>query len=127
MGLDYNKAAALTSQVSALNTSILNARLSLTRLRQAHPSPRLTIPAAEARLDAQSDALQSLDDRLSLLRKQVASAKERVREEGKAVESLRVARVEAARKAKGEGDKAGEEGQLAPIYDWFVLNASVSS
>jgi chromosome segregation ATPase len=109
----------MTAQISTLTTSILDARLALTRLRQSHPPPRLTIPGALARLDAQAESLQTLDDRLSALRREVSAAKEGVKEGGRQVEALRVERAEMSKTLREDGD---EDESLVPIYDWCVLS-----
>ena len=64
MPADYNKARALAQEAVALTSKILDARLQLTRLRQAHPHPRLTVASANAQLDAQVEEMQKLDDEL---------------------------------------------------------------
>jgi chromosome segregation ATPase len=114
---EHIEATSVTAEFSSLTKSILDARLALTRLRQTHPSPKLTIPSALAHLDAQSTSLQTLDEELSSLRRQVAAAKDRIKVEGRAIEQLRAERADLT-KAVRDHSKADEDSSLVPIYDW---------
>jgi chromosome segregation ATPase len=106
-----------TTESASLTGSILDTRLTLTRLRQIHPSPKLTIPNALAHLDAQSTSLQTLEEQLSSLRRQVATAKERMKAEGRAIENLRAERADVS-KAVRELSKGDEDSLLVPMYNW---------
>lgn len=117
---DYNKARALTQEAAALAGKILDARLALTRLRQAHPHPRLTIPAANAQLDAQVAEMQELDDELQQLNGQVDDVKERVKAGARDVERLRVERADVEKTAKAAQDEV-QDGRVIGLYDWSVL------
>lgn len=118
--VDYNKARSLTHEAADLASKILDARLMLTRLRQAHPHPRLTIPAANAQLDAQVAEMQELDDELQALNGQVDDVKERVKAGARDVERLRVERADAEKTAKAAQEEV-QDGRVIGLYDWSVL------
>ncbi|KZT64376.1 hypothetical protein DAEQUDRAFT_732683 [Daedalea quercina L-15889] len=116
---DYNKAKALTSEASDLARKILDARLQLTRLRQAHPHPRLTVASANAQLDAQVEEMQRLDDELQGLNTTVDEVKEKVKEGARDVERLRIERADAEKLVRaGEADV--QDGRVRGLYDWFT-------
>ena len=119
--LDYNKARALTSEASDLARKILDARLQLTRLRQAHPHPRLTVASANAQLDAQVEEMQRLDDELQGLTATIDEVKDRVKEGARDVERLRIERADAEKLVRaGEADV--QDGRVRGLYDWCVLS-----
>ncbi|KAI0741710.1 hypothetical protein C8Q80DRAFT_1195734 [Daedaleopsis nitida] len=121
---DYNKAKALTQEAAALASKILDARLTLTRLRQAHPHPRLTIPAATAQLDDQIVEMQQLDDELQQVNEQVDSVKERVKAGAVEVERLRVERAELERQVNA-GQKEVQDGRVVGLYDWYTASLAL--
>ncbi|EJF64414.1 hypothetical protein DICSQDRAFT_153431 [Dichomitus squalens LYAD-421 SS1] len=116
---DYNKARVLTQEASALASKILDARLTLTRLRQAHPHPRLTIPAANAKLDEQIEEMQALGDELEQVNAQVEEVKEKVKAGAREVERLRVERAD-LEKTVSAGQKEVQDGRVVGLYDWCV-------
>ncbi|KAH9940819.1 uncharacterized protein BXZ73DRAFT_42544 [Epithele typhae] len=116
---DLNKARALAQEATALTSKILDARLALTRLRQAHPHPRLTIPAANAQLDAQVEEMQALDDELQRVNGEVDAVKERVKHGARDVERLRVERAE-LEKTVSAGQREVQDGRVVGLYDWCV-------
>ncbi|KAI0794190.1 hypothetical protein C8Q74DRAFT_1247200 [Fomes fomentarius] len=121
---DYNKARALTQEAATLANKILDARLTLTRLRQAHPHPRLTIPAANAQLDEQIIEMQQLDDELQQVNEQVDSVKERVKAGAVEVERLRVERAELERQVNA-GQKEVQDGRVVGLYDWYTASLAL--
>ncbi|KAI0717996.1 hypothetical protein C8T65DRAFT_706951 [Cerioporus squamosus] len=121
---DYNRARALTQEAAALASKILDARLTLTRLRQAHPHPRLTIPAANAQLDSQIVEMQQLDDELQQVNTQVDTVKERVKAGAVEVERLRVERAELEKQVNA-GQKEVQDGRVVGLYDWCVATALI--
>ena len=123
MPADYNKARALAQEAVALTSKILDARLTLTRLRQAHPHPRLTIPAANAQLDAQVEEMQALDDELQRVNAEVDAIKEQVKGGARDVERLRVERAE-LEKTVSQGQKEVQDGRVVGLYDWYVSETS---
>ncbi|PIL24886.1 hypothetical protein GSI_12773 [Ganoderma sinense ZZ0214-1] len=116
---DYTKARALTLEAAALASKILDARLTLTRLRQAHPHPRLTIPAANAQLDEQISEMQALDDELQQVNAQVDDVKEKVKAGAREVERLRVERAD-LEKIVNAGQKEVQDGRVVGLYDWYM-------
>lgn len=123
LSADYTKARTLTLEAAALASKILDARLTLTRLRQAHPHPRLTIPAANAQLDAQIEEMQSLDDELQQVNAQVEDVKEKVKTGAREVERLRVERAD-LEKTVNAGQKEVQDGRVVGLYDWCVCHYS---
>ncbi|KAI0832055.1 hypothetical protein BC628DRAFT_1530004 [Trametes gibbosa] len=121
---DYNRARALTQEASTLESKILDARLTLTRLRQAHPHPRLTIPAANAQLDAQVTEMQELDDELQQTNARVDDVKERVKAGAREVERLRVERADLEKKVKAGQDEV-QDGRVVGLYDWYTASLAL--
>ncbi|RPD64118.1 hypothetical protein L227DRAFT_571695 [Lentinus tigrinus ALCF2SS1-6] len=121
---DYNKARTLSQEAAALASKILDARLTLTRLRQAHPHPRLTIPAANAQLDSQIVEMQQLDDELQQVNTQVDTVKERVKAGAVEVERLRVERAELEKQVNA-GQKEVQDGRVVGLYDWYTVALSL--
>ncbi|OJT10909.1 hypothetical protein TRAPUB_12593 [Trametes pubescens] len=83
---------SITQEAADIASKILNARLTLKRLRRAHLCPRLTIPSANAQLDAQVAEMHELDNELQELEGQIEDVKERVKAGARDVERLRLTR-----------------------------------
>ncbi|KAI0732202.1 hypothetical protein C8Q72DRAFT_819590 [Fomitopsis betulina] len=121
---DYNKAKALTSEASDLARKILDARLQLTRLRQAHPHPRLTVTSANAQLDAQVEEMQKLDDELQGLTATIDEVKDKVKKGARDVERLRIERADTEKLVRaGEADV--QDGRVRGLYDWFTASLAL--
>ena len=118
---DYHKAKALTAEASALSQQILDARLALSRLRQAHPPPRLTISAAMEQLDTQIAQMQEYDEKLQEVSNNVTSVKDTVKEGAKEVERLRMKRAEVEKDVR-RGDVEVDDGVAVALYDWFTAS-----
>jgi len=114
-------------EAQSLSDKILDAKLSLTRLRQQSSSSRLTIPTATALLDTQAQQLQDLDLSLQDLQKNLSGVKEKVKDESKSVERLRAERgeVERVMREKERDGTAEEDGRLVPLYDWYTASLSL--
>ncbi|OCH96242.1 hypothetical protein OBBRIDRAFT_765746 [Obba rivulosa] len=121
---DYTKAKALTQEAASLADKILDARLTLTRLRQAHPPPRLTVASASAQLDAQVAEMQTLDEALQAVTARVERVKERVKDGAREVERLRVQRAELEKQVMAGKDEA-EDGRVVGLYDWFTASLAL--
>ncbi|KAG2143085.1 hypothetical protein DEU56DRAFT_733293 [Suillus clintonianus] len=122
--LHYKKAQALTLQASTLSQKILDARLSLTRLRQAHPHPRLTITTANQQLDGQVEEMQALDAELAYAHEKIATVRERIKVGTGEVEKLRSVRAEVEKAVEiGAGERV-EDGRVVGLYDWFSTTTS---
>ncbi|KAG9313394.1 hypothetical protein JVU11DRAFT_5712 [Chiua virens] len=78
---DYQKARSMTNLATTLSAQILDARLALTRLRQAHPHPRLTIASATSTLDSQVEEMQKMEDELQGLNGRISETKEGLKTE----------------------------------------------
>ncbi|KAH7886965.1 hypothetical protein F5I97DRAFT_1871767 [Phlebopus sp. FC_14] len=124
---DYQKARSLTSLAASLSAQILDARLAITRLRQAHPPPRLTIASATLTADAQIEQMQSLDDELQGLNNRVAETKERIKDGTGEVERLRGVERERVAELGLMGKQGGEEEdpRIAGLYNWFLASLNV--
>ncbi|KDQ61703.1 hypothetical protein JAAARDRAFT_172079 [Jaapia argillacea MUCL 33604] len=122
---DYQKAQALTSQAHTLSQRILDARLSLSRLRASHPpTARLTIPAAESQLDEQTAQMAILDEELQEVNRKVEAVKERVREEGRRSDQLKGERAEVERAVKEQGGGV-EDDRVVGLYDWYTASLAL--
>jgi hypothetical protein len=98
--------------------------LALTRLRKTHPQPRLTIPLADQKLVDQVTEMQTLNDEVQSISKQVQGMKGRVKTGALEVETLRAERTEAEKAVKmSRVDE--DDGRLIPLYDWYVLRSSI--
>ena len=120
---DHQRARALTSRATTLAAQILDARLALTRLRQAHPHPRLTIASATSALDEQVTQMQEKEDELQRLNNRIGEAKERVKADVGELEQLRSVEKERLAELKLVGRVAGEEEdpRLGELYDWYGM------
>jgi len=123
VGADYKKAQALTLQASTLSQRILDARLSLTRLRQAHPHPRLTITTANQQLDDQVEEMQTLDIELADVNEKIAAVRDRIKVGTGEVEKLRVVRAEMEKAVEiGAGERVEDE-RVVGLYDWCEVHS----
>jgi hypothetical protein len=123
IGVDYKKAQALTLQASTLSQKILDARLSLTRLRQAHPHPRLTINTANQQLDGQVEEMQALDAELADAHEKITTVRERIKVGTGQVERLRSVRAEVEKAVEiGAGERVEDE-RVVGLYDWCATSS----
>ncbi|TFY70314.1 hypothetical protein EVG20_g2693 [Dentipellis fragilis] len=123
---DYNKARDLTNDTVTLTQSVLDARLAIKRLRQAHPHPRLTIPAAEDKLALQVSDMQMLEDELQHANEQVVRVKERVREGAKEAERLRVEKSEVEKEVSAiQVRDEAEDGRVVGLNDWYTAQLAL--
>ena len=121
--IDYEKARSMTSLATSLSAKILDAKLALTRLRQAHPHPRLTVSTATATLDTQVSQMQELDDELQGLEKQIEESKGKLKTGMGEVERLRGVERERAAELALVGKEGGDDDpRLGGLYDWSVLS-----
>ena len=90
-------------------------------MRQAHPHPRLTIPAANAQLDAQIEEMQALDDELQEVNTRVGTVKEQVKAGAREVERLRIERAD-LEKTVSAGQKEVQDGRVVGLYDWCEMS-----
>jgi predicted nucleic acid-binding Zn-ribbon protein len=118
--IDYLKAKELVAEVVARTQGILDVRLAATRLRQAHPSPRLTIPAAEEQLSSQIRDMQMLGDRLQSINRKVALVKEAVKEGTVEMDHLRSEKAELEKKVAAHKVEA-DDGRAVDLCDWCAF------
>ncbi|KAI0790710.1 hypothetical protein C8Q75DRAFT_732828 [Abortiporus biennis] len=118
---DYLKAKSLTDAALTLSRQILDTRLQLTRLRQIHPLPRLTVTSANEQLDAQVIEMQKLEDELTGLNDNIEELKGKVKEGAKEVERLRVERGDVERLVKKSEGEVGDA-RVVELYDWFTAS-----
>jgi hypothetical protein len=122
--IDYLKAKELVAEVIARAQGILDVRLAATRLRQTHPSPRLTIPAAEELLSVQIRDMQIMGDRLQSINGKVALVKDAVKERTVEVDRLQSEKAELERKVAAHKVEA-DDGRAVDLCDWCVFLTSL--
>ncbi|KAF9236670.1 hypothetical protein BU15DRAFT_63837 [Melanogaster broomeanus] len=124
---DYHKAHSLTTLATTLSAQILDARLALTRLRQAHPHPRLTIASATATLDGQVEQMQKMEDKLQGLNSQIGAAKQQLKTEMADLERLRGVERERVGELGLVEKEAGEveDPRIGGLYDWFLASLTI--
>ncbi|KAI0300602.1 hypothetical protein B0F90DRAFT_1629620 [Multifurca ochricompacta] len=123
---DYLKAKGLAAEATALTQSILDARLAITRLRQAHPSPRLTIPVAEGQLSSQIADMQLLEDELQAVNERISRVKDAAREGTVDIDRLRSEKAELEKKVAAHRVDA-DDGRAVDLCNWFDPHRYTSS
>ncbi|KAF9448140.1 hypothetical protein P691DRAFT_670074 [Macrolepiota fuliginosa MF-IS2] len=118
---DYDKTKAAIDKATALAQKIIDARLALTRLRQTHPHPRLTIASADQKLADQVTEMQEFSDQVEVTRRKVQNAKEELKTGNVELESLRAERSEAEKLVKN-ANVGEDDPRIAPLYDWFTAS-----
>jgi len=116
---DYDKTKAAVDQATNCMQQIIDARLALSRLRQAHPHPRLTIDAALQKLNDQDKEMQDLSDQIELLRERVQGSKDELKQENLELEAVRAERAEAEKLVKN-ANMGKDDPRIAPLHDWCV-------
>ncbi|KAJ7229194.1 hypothetical protein GGX14DRAFT_417061 [Mycena pura] len=121
---DYTKLRDSAAKAALLTQKIIDARLALTRLRHAHPKPRLTIPAAEQRLADQVTEMQVLSDNIEEASKRMHNVKSNVKGGTQELETLRAERAEAEKAVKAS--RVNEDDvRLAPLYDQHLASLAL--
>lgn len=115
---DYEKAKTVIAEISSLSQQILDARLTLTRSKQRHPEPRLTVSSASAQLDSQIMKMQEAADELQGMNAKVSAGKEGIKAKSKQLEALRSQRAEAEKIRSSKVDEV-EDPRYAGLYDWY--------
>jgi len=123
--VEHDRAAALTSEFESFTAQILDARLSLSRLRTAHPpGQRMSVTTANATLEQQTDQMTALDAALSDTSARVEDVKCQVQECAKEVERLKVDR--AAKEAEvGQMRVYEEDERVMGLYDWYSASLAL--
>ncbi|KAM6503745.1 hypothetical protein JOM56_000688 [Amanita muscaria] len=124
---DYDKVEKQTEKATTLAQKIIDAKLTLTRLRQTHPHPRLTIPMADQKLAEQVEQMQTLHDKVQEISKNAQTIKEGVKEGSLEVEKLRMQRAELEKTVKAIkiDDEGDDNRKLKPLYDWFMVTLAI--
>ncbi|EKM75165.1 hypothetical protein AGABI1DRAFT_103100 [Agaricus bisporus var. burnettii JB137-S8] len=120
---DYDKAKAIIDRSAAVAQQIIDTRLKLTRLRQTHPQPRLTIATAEQKAEDQIREMQELSDQVEAVRKHLQKSKEEVKTGNVELERARANRAEAEKLVKIKAaDVREDDPRLEPLYEWFTAS-----
>lgn len=118
---DYEKAKAVIAEISSLSQQILDARLALTRSKQRHPEPRLTVSSALAQLDSQVVKMQESADELQAVNSKVSAVKEDIKERSRQLEVSRSQRAELEKIRSSKVDEV-EDPRYAGLCDWCVYH-----
>jgi len=116
---DYGKAKTVITEISSLSQQILDARLALTRSKQRHPGPRLTVPSASTQLDSQVMKMQESADELQGVNAKVSAIKDDVKAKSRRLEALRSQRAELEKTRSSKVDEV-EDPRYARLYDWYT-------
>ncbi|KAF9652460.1 hypothetical protein BDM02DRAFT_3089128 [Thelephora ganbajun] len=116
---DYEKAKTVIAEISSLSQQILDTRLALTRSKQRHPEPRLTVSSASAQLDSQIMKMQESADELQGVNAKVSAVKEDIKAKSKRLEALRSQRAEFEKIRSSKVDEV-EDPRYAGLYDWYT-------
>ncbi|KAF9010269.1 hypothetical protein BDQ17DRAFT_1421510 [Cyathus striatus] len=123
---DFLEVKAASERATDLAQKIIDARLALSRLRAAHPHPRLTIPLADQKLKDQVEEMHALNDTLEAVKRKVSEVKDRAKNGAGEMESLRVEKAEVEKKVREQRAEGGEEDRrLGPLYDWFTSSLAL--
>ncbi|KAF8504430.1 hypothetical protein F5888DRAFT_1655714 [Russula emetica] len=121
---DYLRAKGSAAEAVALAQSILDAKLAITRLRQAHPSPRLTIPAAEEQLSSQIVDMQMLEDKSQYVNEKIGRAKDAIKECTVEMDRLRSEKAELEKKVATHKVEA-DDGRAVDLCDWYTSSLAI--
>ncbi|KAI9431011.1 hypothetical protein F5148DRAFT_177302 [Russula earlei] len=114
----------LAAEAIALTQSILDARLGITRLRQAHPSPRLTIPVAEEQLSSQVVDLQMLEDELQRAKEKIARVQNASDERTIEIDSLRTEKAASDKEIAAHNFEA-DDGRAVDLCSWYTSSLAL--
>ena len=116
----------MASEAAGLQQSILDAKLALTRLRQAHPSPRLTIPVAEEQLSSQVDEMQMLEDESQRVNEEIARRKDSIKGGTVEMDRLRSEKADLEKKVARHKVDA-DDGRAVDLCDWYVSSPGLKA
>ncbi|KAI0254620.1 hypothetical protein BJV78DRAFT_1185694 [Lactifluus subvellereus] len=120
----YLKVKGLAAEAVARTQGILDVRLATTRLRQAHPAPRLTIPIAEERLSSQISDMQMLEDELQSINGKVAHVKDALKEGTVEMDIMRSEKAELEKKVAAHKIEA-DDGRAVDLCDWYTSSLAL--
>ncbi|EJD43034.1 hypothetical protein AURDEDRAFT_89292 [Auricularia subglabra TFB-10046 SS5] len=116
----YEKSLARAELARQAAQDILDAQLELSRLRAAHPAPRLTIPTATAFLDAQVETMQKLEDQRVEAQRRAAEAKDALKGAERDLERLRGEREQQEAKLV-ELVRQQDDARLGGLSEWYAM------
>ncbi|KAF7331624.1 hypothetical protein MKEN_00042000 [Mycena kentingensis (nom. inval.)] len=122
---EYRQLKESAQRAALLKQKIIDARLALTRLRQAHPQPHLTITAADERLAEQITEMQTLSDTIAETHNKIAAMKGSVKADTQEIEKLRTERAELEKAVKAARVNE-DDGRLVPLYDKHLASLSLN-
>jgi len=116
----YQRAQTSTQEAATLTQQILDAKLALSRLRAAHPPPRLTLSAAEAIANEQDAKMVTIQEDLERLNEEAEELKNGVKNGVKEVERLKVERAAKEEELK-KTQRLEEDARWPALNDWYGL------
>lgn len=123
--IDYIYVKQATTKATELAQKIIDARLALSRLKQIHPQPRVTVETANKKLEDQITEMQTLGDRMEVVQRKVRDAKGKLKADSLEVETLKLQRNEAEKNVE-VSNVLDDDRRFVPLYDWFALQNTFS-
>ncbi|KAJ4484572.1 hypothetical protein C8R41DRAFT_896468 [Lentinula lateritia] len=117
---DYIRVKQATAKATEFAQKIIDARLALSRLRQTHPHPRVTVQSADKKLEDQVMEMQALTDEMQVVEQKVHSVKGKLKSESLEMESLKSQRNEVEKSAKKSESGFNDDRRFVPLYDWLT-------
>ncbi|KAH7870401.1 hypothetical protein F5879DRAFT_946801 [Lentinula edodes] len=117
---DYIRVKQATAKATELAQKIIDARLALSRLRQTHPHPRVTVQTADKKLEDQVMEMQALTDEMQVVEQKVHSVKGKLKSESLEMESLKSQRNEVEKSVKKSESGFNDDRRFVPLYDWLT-------
>ncbi|KAK2464521.1 hypothetical protein APHAL10511_003500 [Amanita phalloides] len=118
---DYDKIKNASDRATMLAQKIIDAKLELTRLRQMHPHPRLTIPMADEKLAQQVEQMQTLHDEVQTISNKAQVIRERAKGNSLQLDKMRLERAEVEKAVKLTKVDEDDE-KLLPLYHWYTAS-----
>ncbi|KAJ4469578.1 hypothetical protein J3R30DRAFT_3345425 [Lentinula aciculospora] len=117
---DYIHVKQATARATDLAQKIIDARLALSRLRQTHPHPRVTVQTADKKLEDQVMEMQALTDEMQVVEQEVHNMKDKLKAESLEMESLKTQRNEVEKNVKKSENGFNDDRRFVPLYDWLT-------
>ncbi|KAJ3989338.1 hypothetical protein F5890DRAFT_1591972 [Lentinula detonsa] len=122
---DYVRVKQATAKATDLAQKIIDARLALSRLRQTHPHPRVTVQTADKKLEDQVMEMQALTDEMQAVDQKVHDMKAKLKAESLEAESLITQRNEVEKNVKKSESGINDDRRFVPLYDWLTGSLSI--
>ncbi|KAF5387291.1 hypothetical protein D9757_005807 [Collybiopsis confluens] len=116
---DYVRVKQATTKAAELAQKIIDARLALSRLRQTHPHPRITIQTADKKLEDQVMEMQNLADEKQAVEDKVQEIKGKLKSETLEAEGVKMQRHEIEKTVK-ISESVEDDRRFVPLYDWIT-------